>query len=167
FKESSVVIIWAALCPIVSLLVEVLRQTVLWIVGFVLLLIVSAILQPYLTPAALPEAFVTWFFVLNLGSVIAIVFALLYYFVGQRNFFQERSETLLLNILPKEVSEALKAYPSTIAAHYESASVLFADVVEFTPMAATMTPLRLVNLLDDVFHCFDDLVARFDHSEGY
>jgi adenylate cyclase len=79
FKESSVVIIWAALCPIVSLLVGVLRQTVLWIVGFVLLLIVSAILQPSLTPAALPEAFVTWFFVLNLGSVIAIVFALLYY----------------------------------------------------------------------------------------
>ncbi len=108
FKELSVVIIWAALCPIVSLLVGVLRQTVLWIVGFVLLLIVSAILQPYLTPAALPEAFVTWFFVLNLGSVIAIVFALLYYFVGQRNFFQERSETLLLNILPKEISEALK-----------------------------------------------------------
>ena len=54
----------------------------------------------------------TWFFVLNLGTVIAIVFALLYYFVGQRNFFQERSETLLLNILPKEISEALKAGPA-------------------------------------------------------
>jgi guanylate cyclase len=162
FKESSVVIIWAALCPIASLLVEVLRQTVLWIVGFVLLLIVSAILQPYLTPAALPEAFVTWFFVLNLGSMIAIVFALLYYFVGQRNFFQERSETLLLNILPKEISEALKTDQSAIAAHYESASILFADVVGFTPMAAAMTPLRVVNLLNDVFHCFDDLVEKHD-----
>ena len=60
-----------------------------------------------------------WFFVLNLGSVIVIVFALLYYFVGQRNFFQERSETLLLNILPKEISEALKTDRSAIAAHYE------------------------------------------------
>ncbi len=119
FRQSSVVIVWAALCPICSLLVENLRQTVVWIVGFVLLLIVSAILQPYLKPAALPEAFVTWFFVLNLGSVIAIVFALLYYFVGQRNFFQDRSETLLLNILPKEISEALKTDKSAIAAHYE------------------------------------------------
>jgi len=162
FKESSVVIIWAALCPLVSLLVEDLRQTVLWIVGFVLLLIVGAILQPHLTPARLSEEFVTWFFVLNLGTVTAIVFALLYYFVGQRNFFQERSEALLLNILPKEISEALKADRSTIAAHYNSASVLFADVVEFTPMAATMTPLRLVNLLNDVFHCFDDLVEKHD-----
>jgi adenylate cyclase len=162
FKESSAVIIWAALCPVVSLLVEDLRQTVLWIVGFVLLLIVSAILQPYLTRSGLPEAFATWFFVLNLGTVIAIVFALLYYFVGQRNFFQERSETLLLNILPKEISEALKTDRSAIAAHYESASVLFADVVGFTPMAATMTPLRLVNLLNDVFQCFDDLVEKHD-----
>src|ERR1700722_10146833 len=162
FKESSVVIIWAALCPLVSLLVEDLRRTMLWIVGFVLLLIVSAILQPYLAPSGLPEAFVTWFFVLNLGSVIAIIFALLYYFVGQRNFFQERSEALLLNILPREISEALKTDRSAIAAHYESASVLFADVVGFTPMAAAMTPLRVVNLLNDVFHCFDDLVEKYD-----
>ena len=41
FRNSSAVIIWAALCPLVSLLVEDLRQTVLWIVGFVLLLIVE------------------------------------------------------------------------------------------------------------------------------
>jgi adenylate cyclase len=80
FENSSAVIIWAALCPVVSLLVEDLRQTLLWIVGFVLLLTLSAILEPSLKAPALPEAFVTWFFVLNLGSVIAIVFALLYYF---------------------------------------------------------------------------------------
>ena len=160
FRESSVVVIWAALCPLVSLLVEDLPRTVLWIVGFVLLLIVSAILQPYLARSGLPEAFVTWFFALNLGSVIAIVFALLYYFVGQRNFFEERSETLLLNILPKEISEALKTDQERHRCTLWSASVLFADVVGFTPMAATMAPLRLVNLLNDVFHCFDDLVEK-------
>ena len=142
FRESSVVIIWAALCPLGSLLLEDLRQTLFWIVGFVVLLIVSALLQPYLVPVGLPEAFVTWFFVLNVGAVIAITFGLLYYFVGRRNFFQQRSEMLLLNILPKEISEALKADQRTIAAQYDAASILFADVVEFTPMAAKMTPLR-------------------------
>src|SRR3954464_13488371 len=76
FKESSVVIIWAALCPLASLLLEDLRQTVMWIVGFVVLLIISAVVQPWLVPANLPEDFVTWFFVLNVGMVIAIVFAL-------------------------------------------------------------------------------------------
>ena len=162
FKSSSVVIIWAALCPLVSLLVEDLHRTLLWIVGFVLLLIVSAFLQPHLTPAELPEALVIWFFVLNLGAVIAIAFALLHYFVGQRNFFQQRSETLLLNILPKEISEALKTDRSAIAAHYDSVSVLFADVVEFTPMAATMPPLHLVGLLNEVFQCLDDLGEKYE-----
>ncbi len=162
FKESSVVIIWAALCPLVSLLLEDLRQTMLWIVGFVVLLIVSAFLEPHLAPAGLPEDFVTWFFVLNVGTVIAIVFGLLYYFVGQRNFFQERSEALLLNILPREISEALKVDRRTIAAHHDAASILFADVVDFTPMAATMTPLHLVDLLNEVFQCFDTLVEKYD-----
>ena len=65
FRQSSVVIIWAALCPIGSLLLDELRRTLLWIVGFAGLLIVTAVLQPYLGPADLPEAFVTWFFVLG------------------------------------------------------------------------------------------------------
>ncbi|MGH3636801.1 adenylate/guanylate cyclase domain-containing protein [Mycobacterium sp.] len=162
FRQSSVVIIWAALCPLGSLLLEELRRTLLWIVGFVALLAVTALLQPHLRPANLPDTFVTWFFALNVGAVIGIVFGLLYYFVGRRNFFQERSELLLLNILPREICEALKVEPRAIAAHYEDASILFADIVGFTPMAATMMPLRLVDLLNDVFECFDELVDKYD-----
>ena len=161
FKNSSAVIIWAALCPLVALLLEDPRQAVCWILGFVGLLIVSAILQPFLVSVGLPETFVTWFFVLNVGAVIVIAFALLYYFVNQRNFFQERSEMLLLNILPKEISEALRAGHQPMPAQYEAASILFADIVEFTPMAATMTPLHLVDLLNEVFQCFDDLVEKY------
>lgn len=161
FRQSSVVIVWAALCPVGSLLLEELRRTLLWLVGFVALLIVTGLLQPHLTPANLPEAFVTWFFVLNVGTVITVVFGLLYYFVGRRNFFQETSEILLLNILPKEISEALKTEPRAVAADYDSASILFADIVEFTPMAAAMTPLHLVDLLNEVFQCFDTLVDKY------
>ena len=161
FRESSVVIIWAGLCPLAALLVDDLRRTLLWIMGFVVLLTVSAILQPYLSPVDLPETVVTWLFVLNVGLTIAIVSALLYYFVGQRNFFQERSELLLHNILPKEISEALKAGHRTIAAQHDAASILFADVVGFTAMAASITPLRLVDLLNDIFQCFDDLVESY------
>jgi adenylate cyclase len=162
FRQSSVVIIWAALCPLGSLLLEEPNRTLVWIVGFVALLVVTALLQPHLTPARLPEAFVTWFFAFNVGTVIVISFGLLHYFVRRRNFFQERSEMLLLNILPKEISEALKTEPRAIAAQYDDASILFADIVEFTPMAATMTPLTLVELLNDVFQCFDALVDKYD-----
>ncbi len=139
FKQSSVVIIWAALCPLGSLLLEDLRSTSFWIIGFGALLILTAALQPFLPASALPEAFVTWFFVLNIGAVITIIFGLLYYFVGRRNFFQQQAEMLLLNILPKKISEALKAEQRTIADQYLAASILFADVVGFTPMAAKMT----------------------------
>jgi guanylate cyclase len=162
FSESSAVIIWAALTPLMALLVDDLRRTVVWIVGFAILLALGGLMQPYMQPAGLPRPIVTLFFVLNLGAVVAIVYALLYHFVGQRNFFQERSETLLLNILPRDISEALKVEPRTIAALHESASILFADVVEFTPLAATMTPLSLVELLNEVFQCFDDLVGAYD-----
>src|SRR2546423_6821615 len=126
FKNSSAVIIWAAVSPLAALLLEDRRQAVCWILGFVGLLIVSAILQPFLVPVGLPEILVTWFFVLNVGAVIVIAFALLYYFVNQRNFFQERSEKLLLNILPKEISQALKAGHQPMPAQYEAASILFA-----------------------------------------
>lgn len=122
----------AALCPLAALLLEDLHQTVFWIVGFVSLLLVSAILQPYLVPVDLSETFVTWFFVLNVGAVIAIAFALLYYFVVQRNFFQERSEMLLLNILPRKSRRRSKP-ASNRSRLYQDASILFADVVEFTP----------------------------------
>jgi guanylate cyclase len=161
FGPSSMVIIWATLCPLCSLLLEEPRQTMLWIVGFLVLVVLGALLQPWLVPAPLPQAFVTWFFVLNIGAVTTIIFSLLYYFVGQRNFFQERSESLLLNILPRDVSETLKREQRTIATHHPSASILFADVVDFTPMAAAMTPLELVELLNEVFHCFDGLVDRY------
>ena len=162
FQQSSVVIVWAALCPLGSLLLEEPRRTLLWIVGFVALLPITALLQPHLTPAHLPDTFVKWFFVLNVGTVIAVVFGLLHYFVRRRDFFQKSSEMLLLNILPKEISEALKTEPRAIAAHYDQASILFADIVGFTPMAATMLPLTLVDLLNDVFECFDDLVDKYE-----
>jgi adenylate cyclase len=69
---------------------------------------------------------------------------------------------LLLNILPREISAALKAEQRTIADEYPAASILFADVVGFTPMAAGMTAMELVGLLNQVFLCFDGLVEKYD-----
>ena len=99
---------------------------------------------------------------MDIGMVITITFGLLYYFVGRRNFFQQRADMLLLNILPKEISDRLKADERSVADQYNAASILFADVVEFTPMAAKMTPLQLVDLLNEVFQCFDGLVEKYD-----
>ena len=112
-----------------------------------MLLVLGALIQPYLVPAPLPAAFVTWFFVLNIGAVTSIIFGLLYYFVGQRNFFQERSESLLLNILPQSIADKLKADTQTIADQFSSASILFADVVDFTPVTEHLPPAEVVSML--------------------
>jgi adenylate cyclase len=69
---------------------------------------------------------------------------------------------LLLNILPKEISDTLKAEQRTIADQYAAVSILFADVVGFTPMAARMTAMELVDLLNQVFLCFDGLIEKYD-----
>jgi adenylate cyclase len=118
FRQSSAVVLWAALSPLGTLLIDDLRGTLFWIAGFIALLIIGAILELYLPQANLPQAFIASFYVLNIGAVVSIAFGLLYYFVDRRNFFQQRAEMLLLNILPKEISEALKATPRTIANEY-------------------------------------------------
>ncbi len=86
---------------------------------------------------------------------------MVFYFVGQKNIFQEKSEALLLNILPKEIAAILKKEPRIIADHFEGASILFADVVNFTPLSETMTPTELVELLNEVFSHFDLLVEKY------
>jgi adenylate cyclase len=71
---------------------------------------------------------------------------------------QEKSEQLLLNILPKKVAEKLKHSKEVLAEHFPSATVLFADIVEFTPLASELSPRELVGLLNNIFSEFDRLV---------
>jgi class 3 adenylate cyclase len=89
-----------------------------------------------------------------------VTFVLMAYFVRQRDRFQRRSDDLLHNILPEAITRRLKDSPTMIADAFGSASILFADVCDFTPMSAGMTPQELVALLDRVFTTFDGLVEE-------
>jgi guanylate cyclase len=161
FHNSSAVILWSTLCPLCALLVHDLRTASRWFCAFLVLLPSSALLQSYGAPASLPASMVTFFYVLNIACVLSLAFAMLYYFIDKKNRLQERSEMLLLNILPVEISNILKGEHRTIADQYDEASILFADVVQFTPLARSMSPLELVGLLDEVFMCFDLLVEKY------
>ena len=88
--------------------------------------------------------------------------ASLQYTLDSLRIEQEKSENLLLNILPKDIAELLKKKPDSIAEQYSEASILFADVVDFTPMSSQMKPIELVELLNQVFSQFDDLVEKYD-----
>jgi len=163
FVHGSAVILWALLCPLGALLFDRPSRAIRWFAAFVTLVVLSGFLQPYTEVSAnLSSGVVTFFFVLNLIAVGSLIFLMVFYFVGQKNLFQEKSETLLLNILPKEISDILKNESRTIADHFDGASILFADVVDFTPLSATMTPAELVELLNEVFSVFDLLVEKFE-----
>ncbi|MEG4912400.1 adenylate/guanylate cyclase domain-containing protein [Microcoleus sp. B7-D4] len=73
---------------------------------------------------------------------------------------QEKSEKLLLNILPKAIAERLKQNETTIAEYFPEVTVLFADIVGFTPLSALMNPIDLVELLNKIFSGFDLLCER-------
>jgi adenylate cyclase len=162
FINGSAVILWALICPLGALLFDEPRHALRWFLAFLGLVVLSGFLQPYVRMANnLSSTLVIFFFVINLFGVGSLVFLMVSYFVGQKNMFQQKSETLLLNILPKEIAAILKNERRTIADHYQEASVLFADMVGFTPLSAQLPPVEMVELLNEVFSFFDSLLDKY------
>ncbi len=75
---------------------------------------------------------------------------------------QQRSESLLLNILPALVAEELKQQGRTHARLYEDVSVLFADFVGFSRIAEVLSPQQLVTELDTCFKSFDQIISKYN-----
>jgi class 3 adenylate cyclase len=73
---------------------------------------------------------------------------------------QERSEALLLNILPRRIVERMRRGETAIADRIAEATVLFSDLVDFTSLSATLSPEETVKLLGILFSQFDDLAVR-------
>ncbi|MFZ0547814.1 MAG: adenylate/guanylate cyclase domain-containing protein, partial [Candidatus Promineifilaceae bacterium] len=73
---------------------------------------------------------------------------------------QERSERLLLNILPAPIAEQLKNGNQVVADIFNDVTVLFADIVDFTPLASQLPPNELVALLNNIFSTFDRLAEQ-------
>ena len=96
-----------------------------------------------------------------------ILFAIVFYAVREAARAEEvaereyqRSESLLVNILPEAVARRLKSSTQIIADRYDNASVLFADMAGFTARASQTSPIQLVQLLNNVFTAFDHLVDK-------
>ena len=73
---------------------------------------------------------------------------------------QEKSERLLLNILPETIAQRLKHQPGTIAENFEEVTVLFADIAGFTQLSTQISPTELVNLLNEIFSAFDQITTQ-------
>ena len=164
FIASSGMVLWSIFVPLAALALLGVRRSVGWLAAFFVALVTLALLDPRLSaaPAVLPTGFVVTFFVLNVMGVTVSAYAMLGYFVEQRERArialeaeQARSERLLLNVLPGPIAERLKRGSGTIAEHYEAVTVLFADLVGFTERTQVMPADDLVALLDRIFSAFD------------
>lgn len=73
---------------------------------------------------------------------------------------QEKSEQLLLNILPESIARQLKENQGAIAEHFNEVTILFADIVGFTTLSERLKPIDMVNLLNKIFSTFDELAEQ-------
>lgn len=75
---------------------------------------------------------------------------------------RDQADKLLFNILPERIAEKLKKSNDIIAEEFDSTSVLFTDIVGFTPISANFDPHVVVNMLNELFSHFDELVDKYD-----
>ena len=75
-----------------------------------------------------------------------------------------KAEALLLNMLPQDVALRLKKDPGHIADHYPNVAILFADIVGFTKMSSTMSPVEVVKMLNDLFRYV--FFLRLQHGDN-
>src|SRR5437762_11611354 len=168
FLPSGGVGLWGILAPVGALVFSGPRSGLRWYVAYLAVFISSGVAGQIMgAVSTLPEWFTSTMLGLNVAVGGAFVFILLATFLGQRDRAmdalareQERSEQLLLNVLPREIAPRLKAGESPIADAYEHATVLFADIVGSTMLAAQLDPKQLVALLNGIFSSFDLLAER-------
>jgi adenylate cyclase len=163
FLASGAVGLWGILGPMGALVFSRVRSSIRWFVLFAVAFLGAGIAGELTGGlSSLPRWFSTTMIALNVVVGGAVVFTLLAVFARQRQDAQDQAENLLLNILPRSIAEKLKAKPQTIADSFSSASILFADVTDFTPLANNLPPARVVEMLDRLFGHFDTLMERYD-----
>lgn len=169
YEASSGIAIWAILCPIGALMILGTRQSTYWFVLFAALVAISWKLNDHFVGNSLPipRHIKDIFFLINIIGTACILYAVMRYFQSQKErtlqalaLEQARSEKLLLNILPKSIANRLKDNDARIADSHESVTILFADIVGFTKLTATMSPTKLVDLLSQLFSRFDKLAEQ-------
>ncbi|MFN8624290.1 MAG: adenylate/guanylate cyclase domain-containing protein [Chloroflexota bacterium] len=172
FENGSAAMLWAFIGPVGALVFGGIRPAIATFAAFCALTLLSGLMDPWLAAGAtpVPEAARLAMFVVDVLGVGFVVFLVLVYFVREREraeaaldlahrdlqVEQDRSERLIANMLPASVAARLKS-GERVADAYASATVLFIDLVDSTPMAGRLAPSELVHLLDHVFTALDAL----------
>ncbi len=181
FITASGTSLWGLLAPIGALLFIGPKESLAWFFAYIFLTALSGFFDYYLADSVAatgPKIAIrtsVFFFALNFAAISGIVYLLLRYAVQEKAKTQasleathhllleeqERSERLLLNILPGPIAERLKQNNQTIADGFADVSVMFVDIVNFTRIAEGLTPQQVFAMLNRIFSSFDELAEQF------
>ena len=177
FVNSSGVSLWGLMAPVGAVTVLGTRQSVPWFFAWLFMTVLAGMFDFLLSGAVskFDMQTVAVFFVLNFAAISVMIYSLLWYFANEKNKLRmqvdeyhaeimlekERSEKLLLNILPPAIAERLKRNEATIAQGHADVTVMFADIVGFTRMTEELSPVETVKILNDVFSMFDDIGDKY------
>lgn len=167
YVNSSAVSVWAMVTPVVALFFG--GRPATWIGLFIALTLVSAAIDARFDDSnPLPTFARSAFWALNFVCVAIVYVVSTSHFVGQRNRFRDQvraeqatSERLLLNVLPPQIAQRLGAGESPIVDERLAVTVLFVDIVDFTPLSRRVPPEEVVSVLNGVFSEIDDLADGF------
>ncbi len=162
--QSGASVLWGLIPAVLALLLFGRAQALSWFSAYLGLLVASLFVGAE-GPSA--DGQVKAAFAISLIGVSVFMFVMFLYFTRERDRAQAqveaeraRSDALLLDVLPDEIVGRLKSGETVIADGVDEATVLFADIADFTPMSTAMRPDELVSLLDEVFRAFDRLTVR-------
>ena len=177
FVNSSGVSLWGLMAPVGAVTVLGTRQSMPWFFAWLFMTVMAGVFDYLLsgTVQRFDLQTVAVFFVLNFAAISVMIYSLLWYFASEKQKLRvqvdasheeirlekERSEKLLLNILPPAIAERLKRNEVNIAQGHADVTVMFADIVGFTRMTEELSPVETVKILNDVFSIFDDIADKY------
>jgi class 3 adenylate cyclase len=176
FVTASGVSLWGLMAPVGAVTVLGTRQSMPWFFAWLFMTVMAGFFDYMITGVVsrIDLQTVAVFFVLNFAAISVMIYSLLWYFAAEKQKLRmqvdasheeirlekERSERLLLNVLPPAIAERLKRNEVNIAQGHADVTVMFADIVGFTRMTEELSPVETVKILNDVFSIFDDIADK-------
>lgn len=158
---SSSGLVWGFMIPAYAILALGPRSATRWYLVYLAVVVLMAIVDPIARVAVPQPAYALQLFgqVQNSVLPLTIVFVLLRYTDLRRLAAEARVDELLTNAIPSPIAARLRTGERQIADRYPATTVVFADLVAFTPWAQRTPPERVVAVLDELFTAFDQLAV--------
>ena len=153
---------WGFLIPAYAMLALGPYRATRWFLVYLAMVMAIAVVDPWIRDAVGPPPYELQLFgqLQNIVTPLVIAFLLLRYTDVRRLAAEARVDELLTNAIPRSIAARLRRGERRIAETYSATSIVFSDIVGFTPWAQRTSPDRVVAMLDDLFTRLDDIAAR-------